>query len=136
MDVATMQPGEENKLLVRWQHKENALEHWWQRLVKELLPLYHDLNKAVRERAQLREGDVVLYLESRDRGRWPLARVHSVEKSERDGLVRNVTLRYKGKLYRRAAASLLLLEAMAPPELRVEHENKDEEEPKDPHAQV
>ena len=62
----------------------------------------------------------MLYLESRDKGRWPLARVHSVERSERDGVVRNVILKYKGKLYRRAAASVLLLEAMRPPELNID----------------
>ena len=117
MDLALMPPDAQSNLLVRMQHKEKSLWDWWNRLVKELLPTYHSLNKSVRDRAELKKGDVVLYLEDRDRGRWPLARIEEVERTERDGKVRNVTLRYKGKLYRRAAASVLLLEAMAPPDL-------------------
>ena len=98
MDLALMPPGAENNLLARLQHKETSLWHWWIRLLKELHPTYNMLNKNVREGGEFREGDVVLYLESRDRGRWPLARVHQVERSNHNGKVRNIVLRYKGKL--------------------------------------
>ena len=56
--------------------------------------------------------DVVLYLEAKDRGRWPLAVIHEVEISPRDNKVRTVVLRYKGALYRRSINSILLLQAM------------------------
>ena len=59
----------------------------------------------------------MLYLESRDRGRWPLARVHKIEVTSRDGQVRTVLVKYKNALYRRATTSLLILEAATPPDL-------------------
>ena len=56
----------------------------------------------------------MLYLEARARGRWPLARVTQVHPSATDGKTRTVTIEYKGNTYKRAVASLLLLQAMKP----------------------
>ena len=117
MDLATVPAGMESKLAIRYAHTNKALDAVWRRFVAEVVPTYHALNRNARPRSQFQPGDLVLYLESRDRGRWPLARVHKVENTDRDGQVRTVLLKYKNALYRRAVSSLLLLEAATPPDL-------------------
>ena len=97
-------------------HVSASLDHIWRRLILELTPNYHQLNARARQRPEFRPGDVVLYMEAKDRGRWPLARIHEVEKSETDGRVRSVVLKFKNQLYRRSVNSILLLEACKNPQ--------------------
>jgi hypothetical protein len=90
-DLAPANP-EHTKLLVRYQRLNDMMEHFWDRLTKELTTFTRPTDnwKAVKRDLQL--GDVVMHLESSERGKYPLARVVGVKKGV-DGHVRRISIK-------------------------------------------
>lgn len=109
-DASPLPEGISYPLYRRWYFLQIVLNHFWARFIKEITPYYNALNKWIRPNGDLREGDLVLNLDTRCRGRWPVARVHRIRVSKLDGKVRNVVVRYKSRLYLRSVHQLLLLD--------------------------
>ena len=55
-------------------------------------------------------GDVVLFLDEKVRGKWPLARVIGTHRTARDGVIRHVELKFQNKVLKRSARQVLPLE--------------------------
>jgi hypothetical protein len=68
-----------------------AFIHFWKRFVKEIIPGMHGRAKWRRATDNLKVDDIVMFMESKVTGRWPLARVIEVETGS-DGVVRTVTI--------------------------------------------
>ena len=95
----------------RWRQTQALADQFWKRWRCEYLPSLLPRVKWLRERRNLKVGDVVLMSEeSAPRGFWPLARITEVFPGS-DGRVRSVEVKTgSGAVYRRPAAKLCLLE--------------------------
>lgn len=80
----------------KWHDVQKIMDSVWRRFIKECLSRLHRLPKWNKERESPKPGDVVVLLEEKDRGFWPLARVIEVTKS-RDGLVRSIEVLVAGR---------------------------------------
>ena len=89
------------------------MDKFWARFLKEIVPQYQAINKWSADRPHVQVGDLVVYLEAKDRGRWPIARVEAVHNTLRDGTPRTIVVRYKGSTYIRSAHSVLRLDAIS-----------------------
>jgi hypothetical protein len=96
----------------RWHAIQTLLDSFWSRFVKEIVPQFHKMNKWVRPQPNFQVGDVVLVLDERIRGIWPLARVIEVYTDHRDQIVRTVMITRQGKNYTRSVHKLALLDAV------------------------
>ena len=94
----------------RWNHVQLTLDKFGARFCKELLPHYPPLNTWCRPQQDFKPGDLVLYLDQKLKGRWPLARVEAIHRSKADYRVRSVIIKFNGKLYERSVHKLLRLE--------------------------
>ena len=111
-EVAPIPSNCTQSVTARWKKCNALADQLWQRFTVEIRPHYGALNRWIRKKPNLAVGDLVLYLESKQRGKWPIARITSIHESSADGIVRSVITTYKGREYRRSAHSLLLLNAM------------------------
>jgi hypothetical protein len=84
------------------------LDMFWRRFVAEMIPSMHTMNKWTRSTPNLRVGDIVVTLESKVRGDWPLAKIEEVTPGE-DGKVREAMVLQDGKVARRPLSRLMLL---------------------------
>ena len=93
-----------------WRRAQHIADVFWKQWVREYLPQLQQRSKWKAKEQNLKPGDVVM-LEEIDspRGAWPLARVTDAEPG-RDGLVRTVTVKARGKLVTRAVNRLCPLE--------------------------
>ena len=98
---------------LRWYHVQGVLDRVWQRFCEEILPHYQPLNEWASPKRDMQAGDLVLNLDNKSRGRWPLTKVKGVHKSEVDGRVRSVVIHFKGRDYERSVHKLLRVEAMS-----------------------
>ena len=94
----------------RFKQAHLVANHFWERWVKEYLPLLQERSKWYETVRNLRAGDVVLLCdENNPRGQWPMGVIEEVFKG-RDSLVRSVTLRIGQRQLTRPIAKLCLLE--------------------------
>ena len=94
----------------RFKQAHLVANHFWERWVKEYLPLLQERSKWFDTVRNLRAGDIVLVCdENTPRGQWPMGVIEDVFKG-RDSLVRSVTLRLGQKQLTRPIAKLCLLE--------------------------
>ena len=92
------------------EHVQFLMDHLWQRLSREVLPSLHNRSKWTQKQPDFKVDEVVMFLEERVRGRWPLARVLDVHQSRVDGVVRHVTLRLgSGSTLKRSVRSIGVL---------------------------
>ena len=96
----------------RWFALQDILDKAWAQFVEEIIPQMHEFNQWVREKPNLQIGDLVVLLEAKERGFWPIARVVDTSLTLRDGLVRRVVVRCKGKEYERSAHAVIRLQAI------------------------
>ena len=94
----------------RWHQLQKILDDFWSRFVKEMIPQYHKMNKLTRNVVEFVPGDLVLILEKKMRGRWPMARVTEVHETDRDGVARSVTVEISNKLMIKPVHEVLRLE--------------------------
>ena len=108
--AATQNSRKGRNLVKEFEHVQRLMDHFWNRLATELFPSLHDRSKWTTKRPEPKVGDVVISLDGRVRGRWPLARVTELHPSPRDGVVRHVTLKMgSGATLKRSVRSIGLL---------------------------
>ena len=91
----------------RYLHIQNILNTFWQRFLKEIVPLKNEILGKVRITDQYRIGDLVILMEDLDRTNnkhWPVARIVDLERSH-DDLIRKAKLSFNGKIYSRCTKS-------------------------------
>ena len=94
-----------------WRRAQHVANCFWKRWMREYVQALQERPCWQLVRANLRVGDVVLVRDmTAPRGQWPLGLVTGVEPS-RDGLVRAVQLRSRGKRVRRPVTQVVNLEA-------------------------
>ncbi len=91
-----------------WKAMQASMDKLWQRFCSEMRSTLQSASKWHSERPDLRPEDIVVVLENKERGVWPLGKVIRVEPS-RDGLVRKVQVMFRGHTVRRAVNGLFLL---------------------------
>ncbi len=95
-NIADLAPVPEKiSLKSRWHYIQKLMDDFWSRFVKECLSNLHKFPKWMTIRKNLAPGEVVIALEDKGRGLWPLGRITDVQKS-RDGLVRTVSVKLPG----------------------------------------
>ena len=93
-----------------WRRAQHIADVFWKQWVREYLPQLQQRTKWKAKERNLKPGDVVMLADmDSPRGAWPLARVTEAEPG-RDGLVRTVTVKARGKLVTRAVNRLCPLE--------------------------
>ena len=122
-DLAGLTGVEKNNYTARWTALQSTMDMFWARFLREIVPQYQAINKWNADKPHLQVGDLVVYLEVKDRGRWPLARVEEVRSTLRDGTPRTITVKFKGNLYQRSAHSVLRLDAISVWEATLPHAN-------------
>ncbi len=92
----------------RWHHLERLMDMYWSRFIKECLSKLQKLPKWVKTRENPEVGDVVIVLEEKFRGVWPLGRIVDTWKN-RDGLVRSVDVDFNGRVLKRDIQKIVIL---------------------------
>ena len=110
-ELAAIPGSLEFPLTRRWYHVQRLTDRFWARFCLEITPHYHALNQWVKPQIDLAPGDLVLYLNAKIRGKWPIARVMDVHRSEADNRVRSVIIKCRDKTFERSVHDLLRLEA-------------------------
>ena len=115
-------PGESDPVYIygskRWKQAQYLADIFWKRWTREYLPTLQVKQKWLRPRPNLSVGDLVLVIgENSPRGRWPKGIVQEVF-PDRNGNVRQVTVRTATSVLRRDVRKLCLLEGVS--ELKAE----------------
>ena len=93
-----------------WRRAQHIADVFWKQWTHEYLPQLQQRSKWKAKQPCLKPGDVVMLADSDSpRGEWPMARVVEAEPG-RDGLVRTVTVKARGKTITRAVNRLCPLE--------------------------
>ena len=101
---------EDNYCQNRWKQVEYLADIFWKRWVKEYLPNLQVRQKWFRPRQNFAIGDIVLVMDqTMPRNYWPLGKVIDVNNG-RDGLVRSVKVKSKGRILTRLVDKLCMLE--------------------------
>jgi hypothetical protein len=111
-DVAVLPAGQSYPFNRRWFFLQDILDGFWRRFLAEIVPQYHEMNHWLRPQGDLHVGDVVLLLEKNERGLWKLGIIEDVLPTERDNLIRRVTVRVGKKSFDRSTHGLILLLAI------------------------
>jgi hypothetical protein len=96
----------------RFEFIQSIVQQFWQRLIREYLPMLQKRGKWRLKERQMKVGDLVLMVDyETPRGKWKLGRVEEVYPGK-DGVVRNVLLKTQHGQYKRSVQKLcVLLEA-------------------------
>ena len=101
---------EDNYCQNRWKQVQYLADIFCKRWVKEYLPTLQVTQKWFRPRQNFAIGDIVLVMDqTMARNCWPLGKVIEVN-SGRDGLVRSVKVKSKGRILTRPVDKLCMLE--------------------------
>ncbi len=96
----------------RWKHVQFLADNFWRRWVLEYLPNLQLRQKWLKEKPNLKDGDIVLIIdENMPRRMWPLGRVLKTFQGK-DGLVRSVELTTRGTTLTRPVHKLCWLESV------------------------
>lgn len=94
----------------RWLRVQQLIKEFWQRWLREFLPMLNTRKKWTKEKKDLTIGEVVLCLEpGLPRGKWPLGRVEQIHVGP-DGHVRVARVRIGDNVYTRPVTKLCPLE--------------------------
>ena len=85
---------------------QEIMDEFWKRWVKETVPSLHRANKWFAERTNLKIGQVVIVLDEKVRGKWPLGRITAIAPSS-DDRVRELEVFCRGKHFRRPVHRVL-----------------------------
>ncbi|KAJ2948430.1 hypothetical protein O0L34_g7673 [Tuta absoluta] len=92
-----------------WRATQRLADLFWQRWVREVLPLLHHRREPQGRGEAIKEGDVVIVVDSTlPRNIWPKGRVERVHPGA-DGVVRVADVRTKGGIMRRPTKRLIIL---------------------------
>ena len=96
-----------------WRRAQCLANAFWRRWAREYLPTLQERQKWQKPRRNLQVQDLVLVVNNNvPRGQWPMALVEGVHQ-DRDGTVRQVTVRTATTRLRRDVRKLCLLEGSA-----------------------
>ena len=96
----------------RWRQVQYLADQFWQRWIREYLPLLQKRQKWNRSRRNFASGDIVLVVnETTPRSSWPFARITDVY-VDANGHVRKVKLRTKSSILERPVDKGILLEGI------------------------
>ena len=99
----------DNPLRKRWATVQDLANRFYERFTREYLPTLQGRSKWVKERPQLRVGDIVLVMDDdTKRGRWPLGLVVEIVESH-DGRVRSARVKTGNNVRLRPADRLVFL---------------------------
>ncbi len=101
-------PGTRWDARTEWRRLQQHLDRLWSQFCTQMANILQDQQKWFKRATPLKEGDVVVVLDKKRRGVWPLARVVRTEQG-RDGKVRKVHILTDGTTVRRAVHGLVLL---------------------------
>jgi len=94
----------------RWRRVQELVRHFWHRWLREWLPSLNSRRKWLRDRENLKEGDVVILMSSdTPRGKWPLGRIVKTHPGA-DGQVRVADVQVGKKTVTRPVVKLCPLE--------------------------
>ena len=94
----------------RWKLVQYIMNEFWNRWIREYLPMLQERKKWNEEVRNVKNGDIVLLVDKDlPRGRWSIARVLEVYKG-RDGLVRSAKVKTATSEYVRPIVKMCLLE--------------------------
>ena len=94
----------------RWLNLQKVLDRLWARFIREVIPNMHRMNAWVTKRRDLQVGDIVVLLEDKDRGVWPLGRIKETYTSSKDGRTRRAVVSCHGKDYDRSLSRLMVVQ--------------------------
>ena len=98
----------------RWHHLQGLLDSFWSRFMKEVVPNLQKYQKWSIQKETPEVGDVVIVLEERIRGKWPLGRIESLSSDTSiDGLPRTAMVRFSGTLLKRPIHKIVALPKLA-----------------------
>ena len=96
----------------RWRQIQYLADVFWRRWTKEYLPSLQERQKWNRPRRNFVIGDIVLVADVNcPRSCWPLARIVDVQRNDKDGFVRRVTVKTKTSTLQRPIDKIVLLES-------------------------
>ena len=101
-------------LVRRWRRMNHLVNVFWKRWSREYLTELQRRTKWRQSQQDLKEGDLVLLVDSNHRGMWSKGVVHTTRQS-RDGAVREVVVKTKNGYVRRDVRQLCLLETQCCP---------------------
>ena len=102
--------GDMDRFQARWKHVHILANEFWQRWVKEYLPMLQERQKWLKQRPNVKVGDLVIMKDGHiPRGQWPKALVEETL-PDSDGVVRQVLVRSTNGIFRRDIRKPCLLE--------------------------
>ena len=94
-----------------WRFAQLLANQFWQRWMKDYLPLLQQRQKWLQPTPNFKTGDIVLMVDDNTkRGHWPKARVEKTY-PDKDGIVRRVQVKTADNRFMRDIRNLCLLEA-------------------------
>ena len=102
------------ELCNRWLHIQQAMDRLWGRFIKEVIPGMNKMNQWTTKRRDLQAGDIVVLLENKSRGIWPIGRITETYRNEKDGHVRRAKILCKGKIYDRSLSRIMVIQENSP----------------------
>ena len=103
------------ELCERWLHIQHAMDRLWSRFIREVVPQMNKMNKWTTKRREIQAGDVVVLLENKTRGIWPIGRVLQTYKNSQDGHVRRAKIFSSGREYDRSLSRIMVIQESPPP---------------------
>ncbi|XP_071959818.1 uncharacterized protein [Antedon mediterranea] len=99
-------------VVMGWRQGQYLTNLFWKRLANEYLTTLQERQRWIQCKRNIAFGDVVLIMENSPRNSWPMARVESAPKDDKN-VIRSVQLRTKSStLVRPIAKLILILEAV------------------------
>ncbi len=114
-------PGKEWDKRTEWRALQGHLDRIWEQFCGHMAVSLQQQQKWFKRTTPLKENDVVIMLDKKRRGVWPLGRIVRTENS-RDGLVRKVHVLTAGNTVRRSVHGLVLL--VPGPDEVTQHQNQ------------
>ena len=90
------------------------MDRLWGRFIKEVIPGMNKMNQWTTKRRDLQAGDIVVLLENKSRGIWPIGRITETYRNEKDGHVRRAKILCKGKIYDRSLSRIMVIQENSP----------------------
>ena len=84
------------------------VDDFWTRFIREYTTKLNAYPKWIKPRPNVGVGDVVVVLEEKYRGKWPLGRVTDLY-SNRDGFVRSVDVEVNGRVLKRDVQKIVVI---------------------------
>ncbi len=101
-------PGEKWDEKTAWRALQSHLDRIWAQFCTHMATSLQQQQKWFKRQPAMKEGDVVIMLDKKRRGVWPLGKIVRTEAS-RDGLIRKVHVLTLGNTVRRSVHGLVLL---------------------------